>query len=325
METTSKVTNIIIVNYNCWQYTIACLKTLLQSSNQNFKVFIIDNNSKDNSLQKIKNYCVSQKLTFAEYSSSPSSVTNSIKSDSCLIKLIVSKENSGFASGNNIVLKNLIREVNNEFVWLLNPDTEVEPRVHQELLALAQTHKKTIVGNAIFHFEDPTKIIYYGGFKVKKMTHGIIEIKSSKNINDIDAITGACLFTHIDTFKELGGLPEKYFMYWEETDFCTNAYQNGYRFLVNDKSKVLDHVGVTSKSNFLREYLYVANGLIFYKKYYLKNFLFVLLSTFGKLLKAGLFENKIKFKAILYAHVDFARILLNNPNAIKQRLKKYEA
>jgi GT2 family glycosyltransferase len=264
-------------------------------------------------------------VTFAEYSSSPRSVTDAIKSKSCIIKLIASKTNRGFASGNNIVLKNLIREVNNEFVWLLNPDTEVEPRVHEELLVLAQTSKKTIVGNAIFHFEDPTRIIYYGGFKVKKWTHGIIDIKSSRNIKDIDAITGACLFTHIDTFKELGELPEKYFMYWEETDFCTNAYQHGYKFLVNDKSKVLDHVGVTSKTNFLREYLYVVNGLIFYKKYYLKNFLLVVLSTFGKLLKAGLFENKIKFKAILYAHVDFVKILLNNPNAIKQRLKEYEA
>jgi len=299
---------IIIVNFNCWKYTIACISSLLESTNTNFNVFIVDNNSTDNSVDEIHNW--SNKKLISNAVVKPEAFISYLNSKLPVITIVNSSENNGFGAGNNIILKPLLETQYNGFTWLLNPDTEVEPKVLEDTLAIALNKERIIVGNVIHYFSSKDKIMYCGGFKVKKFIHGIVDIKKEENIKDLDAIAGASMFTHINTYKALGVLPENYFMYWEETDFCTKAKQAGYTFDVNTKSKIFDHVGVTSSgSNFLREYLYLLNGLRFYKKYYWFYLPTILMSTIAKYVKALLFEDKVKQKAVFYAHVDFFKVL----------------
>ena len=90
---------------------------------------------------------------------------------------------------------------------------------------------------------------------------------------------------------------------------------------VNSKSKIFDHVGATSNSNFLREYLYILNGLRYYKKYHQNRLTLILFSTLAKLIKALFFFDKIKLKALYYGHVDFFKVLKGENIDIKKRIK----
>lgn len=315
--------NIIIVNYNCYEETIACLNSLLKSTVTNFRVFIVDNNSTDSSGESILNWGKQHQIKhIGPTEIKNQKLPNNIIDDNPKIVLIENPENSGFSSGNNIAINFLLKTEtsNRDFIWLLNPDTVVQSQVLHNLLDNANDKKKLILGNLIVDYANHDRVMFYGGFKIKKFTHGVIRIVEEKNINKLDAITGASIFTHISTFKDLGVLPEEYFMYWEETDFCTKAKQAGYMFEVNTKSVIYDHVGSSSNSNFLREYLYLLNGLRFYKKYYWFYLPTILMSTIAKYVKALFFENKIKRQAIFYAHVDFFKTLFGKNVDVLKRI-----
>ena len=49
--------SIIILNWNGWKDTIECLESIYQITYQNYDVIVVDNGSKDDSVQKIKEYC----------------------------------------------------------------------------------------------------------------------------------------------------------------------------------------------------------------------------------------------------------------------------
>lgn len=310
--------NVIIVNYNCWEDTIECVESILQSSYSNFTIHIVDNNSSDNSILSIENYLAKNNQEFISIDSSIFKKNLNVNSKIILIK---HDKNDGFSAGNNVVIKKLITDNKEEFVWLINPDTVVEKEVMQDLVKLAKTNQKAIIGNIINLLNNPTEVLFYGGFKVKKFIHGVKRVTREEEIDDIDAISGACLFTSVDTFNTIGILPEEYFMYWEETDFCRKAKNNGFNFKINKNSIVYDKVGSSSNSNFLREYLYLLNGLRFHLKYNKKTFLFIYLSSIIKLLKGLLFDDKIKKKALSYAHVDFISFILKNNLNVKKRFK----
>jgi len=313
--------NIIIVNYNCWMFTIECISSLLKSTNTNFNVFIIDNQSTDNSINEIKEWSNHKRLGYTCVPGNTERIEKYLSSHISLITLIKNNNNDGFGAGNNVILKPLNKIFRDEYVWLLNPDTEVEPEVLQDLLYLSRNKQKILVGNIIHYFSAKNDVMYCGGFKVRKFIHGVVDVKKEKDIQHIEAIAGASIFTHISTFQDLGVLPEDYFMYWEETDFCTKAKQAGYTFEVNTKSKIFDHVGATSNSNFLREYLYLLNGLRFYKKYYLAYLPIILMSTIAKYFKSLVFEDNVKQQAIFYAHIDFFKILFAKKVDVLQRIQ----
>ena len=316
----SGVVNIIIVNYNCYNYTIACLSSLLKSSYKKFKIYIVDNLSTDNSLKELETWITANGIMNKTISYNSLEINTLVKQNKSLITLIKSDKNIGFGAGNNIIIKPLSIVRPNDYVWLLNPDTEVESEVLNDLVNLSKNKIKLIAGNVIYYYKNRNKIMYCGGFKVYKHFHGMKDIKDEKDINKIDAIAGTSLFTHMSTYLDLGVLPEEYFMYWEETDFCTRAKLNNYSFSVNLKSKVFDHVGASSKNNFLREYLYLLNGLKYHKKYNPFYMPLIIISTLVKLLKAIIFEDKIKRNALFYAHIDFFKTLTNNKVNIKKRL-----
>lgn len=314
--------NVIIVNYNSWNYTLACIKSLKKSSYKHTHIYLLDNASTDGSVYNIEKWF---KKTNAHYNLTDVNglLEMSIDSrDKFFITIIKNKLNLGFGAGNNIVIKYLLKSnVEEEYIWLLNPDTIVEENVMLDLVMLSSENRNVIYGNLICYFALPNEIMYCGGFKVKKFVHGIKRIKNYSEINQLSAIAGTSLFMKIRDFKNLGLLPEDYFMYWEETDFCTKAKLNGYSFDVNCKSKIYDHVGGSTKDNFLREYLYLLNGLKYYRKYYPNRIILIVLSSLLKLLNAMINGNKTKAKAFFWAHIDFFKHLFGKKIDVRQRIE----
>jgi hypothetical protein len=313
--------NLVIVNYNCWKDTVSCIDSIYNSTFSNFQIFVIDNASTYSDVNHIIKWLEKKTLSYRCVNRvALSKKEEVIIIDKTPIIIVKNHENLGFATGNNVALNYLIKQRGNEFVWLLNPDTIIEPEVMENLVDLAQNKKKKIFGNIMYHIDQNHEIIQYGGFRVRNFIHGISYITKKEDTYKIDSISGASIFTNIETFKELGVLPEEYFMYWEETDFCTKALRHQYSFEVNDKSKIFDRGGTFSNSNFLREYLYLFNGFRYYKKYKPLNLFFILISTMLKQLIAIITGDKIKSKAIFYAHIDFISLILGVKIDVQKRV-----
>ena len=313
--------NIIIVNYNSWKDTVACISSIINSTYNNYQIFVVDNASPNDDVEHLYNWLKSNELNSLIIDVKETSVDKKVNLiDNSKIIIFKNDENLGYGAGNNLAIQYLINIRNHEYLWLLNPDTTVQKEVLSHLVQLAHEKENMIFGNVMYHYYDQNKMIRYGGFRVNKLYHGVSYITKQKEVESMDSVSGASLFTDIKTFQHLGLFPEHYFMYWEETDFCAHAKNNGYTFGVNNKSKVFDKGGTESNSNFSREYLYLLNGLRYYKKYYPMYLPVILLSTLGKWTKALLFGSRSKRKAMFYGQLDFVLTVLGQTINIRKRI-----
>lgn len=103
---------IIIVNWNGLKDTLECLQSVFKQDYPNFEVIMVDNGSKDNSVQVIRN-------AYPQ------------------IILIENKENLGYTGGNNVGMHYAVNS-GSDYVWLLNNDTVVEPDTLSKLVAAAK-------------------------------------------------------------------------------------------------------------------------------------------------------------------------------------------
>src|SRR5215831_18706225 len=135
---------IIILNYKKWQDTQECMESLLHSVYQNFVAIIIDNDSKNDSLQHLSHWLTETGNSIFSFFQMDE-INNSIAADLSQFVFIQNKANAGFAGGINPVLELLQNE--NAFVWLLNPDMVVEKNTLSELVQFATVQPvESIIG-----------------------------------------------------------------------------------------------------------------------------------------------------------------------------------
>ena len=131
MESTKNVV-IIILNWNGWQDTIECLESIYQNDYSNYKVIVVDNDSNDESINKIKEYCngkIKIKSSFFRYNPSNKPIKvletesnehfkeNIIKSSSRKLILIKNDKNAGYAEGNNIGIRYALNYLNSDYIY----------------------------------------------------------------------------------------------------------------------------------------------------------------------------------------------------------------
>jgi GT2 family glycosyltransferase len=197
---------------------------------------------------------------------------NPIREPSSLPSLVFiqNDKNVGFAAGNNVVLRLLAGQ--DIYVWILNPDMVVAENALLELVQFARTkHSNTIIGSVVKFYHDPGKIQMYGGGHIKFKSGTISFVVDSDRVADLDYISGGAMFIHASLLQKYGLLPEEYFLYWEETDWCYGARIQGCALAVCKRSVVFDKVGTTIGRSYLAEYYYTRNGLLFLQKYKREN------------------------------------------------------
>src|SRR5210317_641375 len=134
-------TYIILLNWNGWKDTIACLDSVFQSNDANFRVVVCDNQSSDGSLSNIEAWAdgeisaetpedhrlqefigrTSRPLDYLKLSASAIESGTFEDSGEPLI-LIDNESNLGFAAGNNVGLRYALNRADMSHVWLLNND-----------------------------------------------------------------------------------------------------------------------------------------------------------------------------------------------------------
>ncbi|AAK81009.1 hypothetical protein BJV85_000828 [Clostridium acetobutylicum] len=277
---------IILVNYNNFQDTIECVKSLRKIKNyHNYKVIIVDNDSKNDSVSKIKSFL-----------------------QDCL--LIESKKNLGFAGGNNLGIKYAMKH-NADYVLLLNNDTVVENDFLDKLLEVHENYGNVgIVGGKIYYYYDKNRIWYAGG-KINKFTGktkhiGVNEIDEGQynNISITGYVTGCMMLISKGAIEKCGVMDEKYFLYYEETDWNVRIKNAGFKIMYTPLSKIYHKVSsTTGKSDLIMSYYYDRNRYYFVFKNFnwvckLSVTLYILVRLYAKLFKA-IAINDVKRKHLI--------------------------
>ncbi len=219
-------TSVVILNYNSSEYLETFLPSVSFSSNNNFETIVIDNASTDNSVDLLEEW-------FPE------------------ISVISLNKNYGFAEGYNRGLK----DVQSEYIALLNSDVEVEKGWLDPLVKFLGEHKDVgAVMPKILSCEDKTSFEYAGAcggymdMLAYPFCRGRIfdDVENDSNQYDEPAsvawVSGAAFVIRRKLFEELGGFDGSYFAHQEEIDLCWKIRRAGFKLFVLPQSKVY-HVG----------------------------------------------------------------------------------
>ena len=218
---------IILLNYNSYEDTIECVESIAESEKElNYKIIIVDNNSTDDSKEKLAN-----DLNYI---------------------YLQANENGGFAKGNNIGIKYAM-ENGADYILLLNNDTIIEKNSISKMIKEIEKRQNVgAIGCRIMYY-DNKKLINYNGGKINWLKASTIheDYKKEYKTNGQDFkytefITGCCMLIKKEVIEKVGLLPEEYFMYYEDLDYCIKVKEAGYKLGVLTTSVIYHKVSSSS-------------------------------------------------------------------------------
>lgn len=275
---------VVLLNWNGWRDTLACLESLGKLEGDDFYVIVVDNASTDTSWDALRAGAASlgaagldanwQVLSRAE-----SEGAELPPASSRSVWLIQAGENGGFAKGNNIGLRVALRH-GVKFAWVLNNDTLVKPNSLSELVARAQQDPKLgMVGSILLYASHPSVIQAYGGATYFYGKARGTQIGSGQDIASadlsalamarLDYVAGASMLVRAELMRDVGLFAEHYFLYFEEIDWARRA-RRGWRLGTAEKSIVWHKEGgsigtaTLAKRSLLSEYYLARNLILFY-------------------------------------------------------------
>lgn len=239
---------IIIINWNNSKDTLACLKSLQQIDYPNYKLLVIDNASTDGSAATIR-------------SAYPD------------VQLIENDENLGFVGGNNQGLE-IAQQEGMDYALLLNNDTEVASDFLSELVQVAESDPQIgIVGPTIHYFDPPWTLWSIGG--EINWQHGNTNMlgigeeqcgQYGESAHSVDFVTGCALLIKMSVVAKINGLEPRFFLYYEEVEWCVRATRAGYRIMHVPTSKVWHKISPQAREDSPKVHYYMTrNRLLFLK------------------------------------------------------------
>ena len=252
--------SIIIVNYNVEHFLHQCLKSIeTATKNISTEIFVVDNNSVDNSVNMLNN----------EFS---------------YVNLIINHENQGFSKANNQAIK----QAKGKYILLLNPDTIIQENTLYETISFFEENPnagglgvKMIDGNGNFLPESKRSlpkpsIAFYKIFglsrlfpKSKRFGQYHLNYMDEDEICEIDVISGAFLMTRKVIIDKIGMLDESFFMYGEDIDLSYRIQKSGYKNFYFPKTSIIHYKGESTKKTSVNYIFMFYNAMIiFVKKHY---------------------------------------------------------
>jgi len=212
---------VIILNWNGKKDTLECLISLdAVSYEPGFHIILVDNGSTDDSIEVIR------------------------KAHPTLL-IVDLEENLGFAGGNNKGIEMALSK-GAEWIFLLNNDTIVSSDILKAFMHAAQGKPEAkILGAKIYRYDNPQIIDHLGGgwdFQKGDFTsfsQGEVEDHSSfETMQQVDYVCGAALLMHRSVPESIGLLEPRFFLLWEEADFCSRAIRHGFEIWTAPQAKI---------------------------------------------------------------------------------------
>lgn len=271
---------IIILHYKGKKFTRQCLQSVerLKTSGFKLKTMVINNNPQENLKDLEEKF---PKFIFHE-----------------------ARENLGFVVGNNFGIKKALKD-GADYVFLVNNDTTLDSNILVQLIAAAEgdrphshlrskvkTPKKRrkvgILGPKIYfapgyeyHYDrykksERGKVIWYAGGEIDwanviTQHRGVdkVDKKQYDQIEETDYISGCGMLIKREVLKRIGLLDEKYFLYYDDSDFSVRAKKAGFKLLFVPQAKMWHFNAVSSEEvgGSLHDYYVARNRLLFGMRY----------------------------------------------------------
>lgn len=219
---------IILVNWNGFDFTRACLESLRKVDFPYYKLFLVDNASQKEEGSRLK-------MAFPE------------------IELIQNTENLGFAGGNNSGIRRAL-EQGFTHVMLLNNDTEVEPDFLGEMIRIIHRRPELgVVQPLILFLHDRKRIWSAGGKWISALGRAItlgdrVPVADYRPKNSaLDWATGCCMLISREAILKTGLLHEQYFAYFEDVEWSLRFRKAGFEIALAEKARIYHEAGAASK------------------------------------------------------------------------------
>lgn len=256
--------SVVIVNYQTFEMTKNTINSIFEHSYPfSYEIIVVDNASSDDSLSRLQEYFKDK------------------------VKFIASSENNGFAAGNNQAL----RQVNSDYVLLLNSDTIVWENTLENIYAYMENHEDVGACGCRVRLEDGqldkackrsfpnVKNSFFRLFHIptnsKDDNYNLTDL-ADDGIYEIDCLTGAFMFMRKSALDEAGLLDETFFMYGEDIDLCYRIKQGGWKIVYYGESSITHLKGASSKKQKNKLiYEFYRAMYIYYKKHHAKESFFL--------------------------------------------------
>lgn len=249
--------SVIIVNYNVRYFLEQALLSVRKASQGlEVEVFVVDNNSVDDSVPMVRE-------KFPE------------------VKLIVNNDNPGFSIANN----QAIHQSTGRYVLLLNPDTIVEEDTFEKCLKFMDAHPKAgglgvrmIDGSGKFLPESkrgfPSPFVAFAkSFGLSKVfpksrlfNHYHLGYLDEFETNEIEVLAGAFMWMRRSVLDKVGLLDESFFMYGEDIDLSYRIIKGGYKNYYFPETSILHYKGESTKKGSLNYVRAFYNAMIIFAK-----------------------------------------------------------
>jgi GT2 family glycosyltransferase len=243
---TAPLVSIITINYNQLKHTCALLDSLRKISYPGVEVIVVDNASVENP---------------------ETTITQSYPE----VTLIMSKENLGFAGGNNLG----IAIAKGKYLLFINNDTEVDSGFLEPLVNLFETNPAAgIASPKIIYYNSGDIIQYAGCYRInpytgrnKRIGYKEKDLGQHDTLRETDLAHGAAMMVPRSVIDKAGAMPEIFFLYYEELDWCESIKNAGYKIYVVPASKVYHKESMSvGKNSTLKTYYMTRNRLLFMRR-----------------------------------------------------------
>lgn len=248
--------SIILVNWNTKDILKQTILSILNETKSiDYEIIVVDNNSRDGSVEMIKK-------------------------DFPSVVLIENKVNKGFAGGNNAALK----IARGEYLMLLNSDTIVLNQALEKLVKFLDENKDVMmIGPKLVgkggEFQEVCRknlpniknsFLYLFGIKNKR--ENSYRTKTNPDESGYwESISGATMMIRREVYEKIGGLDERYFMYAEDIDYCKRVFDMGWKTYYLSSASIVHLGGESSKQRSTKSLYYFYKTMWqYYKKHLYK-------------------------------------------------------
>ena len=248
---------LLTVNY----YSSHLIQKLIDSLPDRFlttgKLIIVNNSQEDLSLNPLESNCVS---------------------------IIHSPKNLGFGSACNVGIRSIFEIDRNAIIWLINPDAHLPPLQFQDIVDFFDIHSNlSILGTIIYTHEGK---VWFAGGKFIAQKGAILQTnlfhESDRPYLSCDWVSGCSLLLNLRNFAEPPSFDERYFLYYEDFDFCQRYRNQGHSVAITARFSVIHKPSsITNRNQFQKIKHSTFSYFLTLQKY---SPLWIQIVLFGKLL-----------------------------------------
>lgn len=235
----------LTVNYNSSSLVARLVESLLKNSDDKYRLVIVNNSPEDRKIFELENQ---------------------------RIKIIEAEQNLGFGRACNLGLEWIYRQNSQAIVWLINPDAyfnsdsvETETSPTSWVIAFFQNHPQiSILGTTVYNSEG--KITAAGG-TFTPGTAALTIINSlpenfQQDYLQTDWVSGCSLLINLANFDRCPNFDPRYFLYYEDLDFCLRYGQQGHQIAITPLLKVFHDTSSISDRNTLQKYRHITKSYL---------------------------------------------------------------